>query len=277
MPGRPKTVCRAYWLAEGNPMNDDMVGSYWDRNAHIWARQVRAGYDSYREYYNTPAFVAFIGDISGKTVLDAGCGEGYNTRIFARSGANLTGVDVSEQMIELARDEEAREPLGIRFEVASMNDLCVFADDAFDMVVSTMALMDCADYDGAVAEFARVLRPGGTLAFSVTHPCFANDPREWHRDEEGNACELVTGPYRQASRIAEWTFGAAPDHEREPFQVPTFSRTVAEYLNPLAANGFCLKRILEPEPTDAACAKEPRLRKHKYFPQSMMVMATLEE
>ncbi|MEN6548843.1 MAG: class I SAM-dependent methyltransferase [Armatimonadia bacterium] len=254
-------------------MNDDVVGSYWDRNAHLWARQVRAGYDTYREYYNTPAFVAFIGDISGRTVLDAGCGEGYNTRIFARSGATLTGVDVSEQMIELARDEEAREPLGIRYEVSSVNDLSLFTADSFDMIVSTMALMDCADYNGAIAEFARVLRPGGTLAFSVTHPCFANDPREWHRDEDGNACELVTGPYRQSPRVVEWSFGAAPGYEREPFTVPVFSRTLTEYFNPLAPNGFCLERLLEPEPTEKACQKEPRLRKHKCFPQSMMVMA----
>lgn len=256
-------------------MNDDKVARYWDGNAQAWSDQVRAGYDTYRLYYNTPAFLAFIGDISGQTVLDAGCGEGYNTRLFARAGAHMTGSDVSEQMIELARDEEAREPLDIRYEVASMNDQSVFEDNSFDLIVSTMALMDCADYDGSIAEFARLLRPGGALAFSVTHPCFANDPRNWLYDEHGDAVELTTGPYRAAPHVAEWTFGAAPDDEREPFLVPVFARTLSEYFNALAPNGFCFERLLEPQPTDEACQKEPRLRKHKCFPQSLMVMARL--
>ena len=52
-----------------------------------------------------------------KDVLDAGCGEGYNTRILARGGARMTGVDLSERMIELAQAEERRAPLGIRYVV----------------------------------------------------------------------------------------------------------------------------------------------------------------
>ena len=42
-----------------------------------------------------PAFLKLVGNIKGKTVLDAGCGEGYNTRIFARMGAKITGIDIS--------------------------------------------------------------------------------------------------------------------------------------------------------------------------------------
>ncbi len=89
-----------------------------------------------------PSFFEFMGDLSGKTVLDAGCGEGHNTRLLARSGARMTGVDISERMIELARREEQSEALGIRYEVASFSDLSLFDDAAFDVVVSSMALMD---------------------------------------------------------------------------------------------------------------------------------------
>ena len=58
---------------------EQQVARYWDKNANLWADHVRKGWDAYREYFNNPAFFAFIGDLSGKTVLDAGCGEGYNT------------------------------------------------------------------------------------------------------------------------------------------------------------------------------------------------------
>ena len=64
-------------------------------------------------------------------------------------------------MIELARREEQREPLGIRYEVASFPDLSIFDDVSFDLVASSMALMDGPDFEGAVKEVFRVLRPGG--------------------------------------------------------------------------------------------------------------------
>ena len=97
-------------------MRDDFsvedVARYWDDNAAAWAEQVRRGADVAREWLNNPAFLAFIGDLRGRRVLDMGCGEGYNTRILARGGASMTGVDLSERMIALAQDDERRHPLG---------------------------------------------------------------------------------------------------------------------------------------------------------------------
>jgi len=137
------------------------VARYGDENANVWADHVRKGWDAYREHFNNPAFFQFMGDLSGKTVLDVGCGEGYNTRLLARSGARMTAVDISKRMIELGRQEEQREPLGIRYEVASFPDLSILDDLSFDVVASSMALMDGPDLEGAVKEVFRVLRPGG--------------------------------------------------------------------------------------------------------------------
>ena len=150
----------------------DEVARYWDDNAAAWAREVRQGHDVARELLNNPAFLAIIGDLRGRQVLDAGCGDGYNTRILARAGAHLTGVDLSARMIELAQEEERGAPLGIRYARASYTNLTLFADATFDAVVSFMAMMDGPRFDLAMAECLRVLRPGGRLAFSITHPCF---------------------------------------------------------------------------------------------------------
>ncbi len=75
------------------------VASQWDKNAEIWKEQVRKGFDIYREKLNNPAFFNFIGDVKGKKILDAACGEGYNTRKVAQLGAILTGVDISKKFI----------------------------------------------------------------------------------------------------------------------------------------------------------------------------------
>ena len=108
------------------------VAAQWDRNAEVWTDQVRKNFDIFREHWNNPAFLEFIGDLNGKKVLDAGCGEGTNTRIFARRGARITGIDLSDKMLEFARAEELREPLGIRYVHASYTDLRVFEDGSFD-------------------------------------------------------------------------------------------------------------------------------------------------
>ena len=137
---------------EPSELSEEEVARYWDQNADLWAQQVRKGWDYYREHFNNPAFLRFIGDLGGKAVLDAGCGEGYNTRLLARRGARIVGVDVSQRMVELAQQEQQREPLGIRYEAASFSDLSLFDDESFDVVVSFMALMDGPDFEGAARE-----------------------------------------------------------------------------------------------------------------------------
>ncbi|UCH33011.1 MAG: class I SAM-dependent methyltransferase [Armatimonadota bacterium] len=260
-------------------MSDDEVGRCWDENAEVWARHVRAGYDHYRDLYNNPAFFEFVGDLAGRMVLDAGCGEGYNTRLLARQGATMTGADISTKMIELARAEEQREPLGIRYEAASISDLSLFADATFDAVVSTMALMDCADYEGTIREFQRVLRPGGLLAFNVCHPCFTYAIRDWDYDEKGDVVGIRLGAYFQrGSHVERWRFGAAPDSEdADPFTVIYFHRTLAEFFNPFCAAGFSIEAVAEPQPTEEACQADPRLRKHRLVPQTLCVKARKAE
>jgi len=256
-------------------MKEDEVGRMWDENAEMWARGVRNGYDTYRDLFNNPAFLDFAGDLSGLNVLDVGCGEGYNTRLFAKQGARMTGADVSREMIRLAREAEEREPLGIHYEAAPAADMPVFADASFDAVVSTMALMDCADYDGAVAEIARVLRPGGLLAFSICHPCFINARLGHERDDDGRPVAVRIGDYFGAQPgVDVWRFGRAPaDEPGEPFKVPRFLRLLSQYLNALPESGLLIERVHEPQPTEEACREDARLWKWRLAPIFLYIKA----
>jgi SAM-dependent methyltransferase len=238
------------------------VARYWDQNADLWADEVRKGWDYYREHFNNPAFLRFIGDLGGKTVLDAGCGEGYNTRLLARSGARMTGVDISQRMVDLARQEEQREPLGIRYEVASFSDLSLFDDASFDTVVSFMALMDGPDFGGASREIFRVLRSPGELIFSITHPCFMTRGYGWVEDENGYATELTVADYfRRQPYVERWRFKGPAPKDAEPFAVPVFPRALSEYVNTLIRAGFVLEEIGEPRPSEEACKRHPWLRR----------------
>lgn len=249
------------------PIGPAEVVRCWDGNADRWADQVRRGWDAYREAFNTPAFFAFLGDLAGLEVLDAGCGEGHNTRLLARQGTHVTGIDISPRMIDLARAHEQREPLGIGYHTAAFDDLAPFAAGTFDCVVSFMALMDGPDLPGALRELHRVLRPGGRLAFSIRHPCFATPQTGWVRDEDGHETGLRVADYFAVEPfIGHWGFSKAPVADTgPPFAVPRSPRTLSVWINSIVDSGFRLTRLEEPRPTPEAVARHPwlgRWRQH---------------
>ena len=84
-------------------------------------------------------YLNLLGELGKKSILDLGCGEGFYPRKFRQKGAaQVVGVDLSPQMIELAKQQEAREPLGIEYLVA---DVCELGQiGSFDLVVASYLL-----------------------------------------------------------------------------------------------------------------------------------------
>ena len=245
-------------------MDSEQVGRYWDGNAEAWTKLARAGYDTYRDGLNTPAFLAMLPDVEGLSGLDVGCGEGHNTRMVAGRGARMVGVDISETFVRHARRAEEEHPLGIRYEVASAVEL-PFGGRSFDFATAFMSLMDIPETERALAEILRVLRPGGFFQFSVTHPCFDTPHRENLRDETGRTYAIEMGGYfrEREVEVAQWLFSAAPPEAREglpPFRIPVFRRTLSSWLNTLVEAGFALERFDEPRPSDEAVRERPGLR-----------------
>src|SRR3712207_6232179 len=175
-------------------MDHTEVGRLWNESAATWTLLARAGYDVYRDHLNTPAFFAMLPDVSGLAGLDIGCGEGHNTRLLARRGARMTAVDIAEVFIAHARQAEADEPLGIDYRVASAVEL-PFDDEAFDLATGFMSFMDVPETDRVVAEAFRVLKPGGFLQFSITHPCFDTPHRRNLRSPDGRTYAIEVGDY----------------------------------------------------------------------------------
>ncbi len=258
-------------------MGHERVGRYRDANAQAWTRLVRAGYDHYRDGLNTPAFMEMLPDVEGPSGLDIGCGEGHNTRLVARRGAKVTGTDISETFIRYAREEEGREPLGIRYERASAVDL-PFGGSGFDFAVAFMSLMDIPETGQVLAEAFRVVKPGGFLQFSIHHPCFDTPHRRYLRGEDGLTYAVEVGGYFHGhdGEVKEWSFAAAPPGEKErlrPFRTPLFTRTMGGWMNLLVDTGFGIERAGEPYPDDDAVRGRPGLRDAQIVAYSLHVRA----
>lgn len=113
-----------------------------------------------------------IGDLAGKRVVDVACGDGWLTRNLRKGGASeVVGVDISEEMIVLARRQEAREPLGIEYRVEDAR--AAGSSQEFDLAVSNWLLVYAHDRQelGAMCRgLASLINPGGRFVTLTTNP-----------------------------------------------------------------------------------------------------------
>ena len=193
---------------------------------------------AHNAYYEWPATRSLLAEVRGKRVLDAGCGPGHYAEWLLERGAEVVGVDVSPQMIRLARER-----LGGRaeFYLADLGrPLSFLADESFDVVLGALVFDYVRDWNPLFAEFRRLLRAGGVLVFSAGHPLL-----DYLQRGTGSyfTTELITFTWRG--------FGG------EPVDVPTYRRPLSAITEALTGSGFVIERILEPRPTDEFKSADP--------------------
>lgn len=105
----------------------------------------------------------------GERVLDLATGTGWTSRVVARCGAQVTGVDLGADLIAFAAEQARAESLDIAYQLGDAEAL-PFADGAFDAVVSTFGVMFASRPEAAAAELARVCRRGGRIALTTWTP-----------------------------------------------------------------------------------------------------------
>lgn len=126
-----------------------------------------------------PTIFRLLGDLHGRRILDAGCGNGYLSRLMAERGAQVVGAEPATGPLAYARRLEEERHDGIEY---LQRDLSRLGDvgAAFSAVVANLVFLDIADWRSALAHCVRVLAPGGLLVYSLIHPVWVSGRyEEW--------------------------------------------------------------------------------------------------
>jgi SAM-dependent methyltransferase len=209
---------------------------------------VGARYDGLAEWYDAFAreptewkrmteemLATLVGSGPGRC-LDLGCGTGTWVPLLAELGWTVSGVDLSEDQLRVAREN-----VGAVADELLQGDATAlpFEDASFDVVVAALVHTDFDDYDAALREAARVLRPGGRFVHLGTHPCFVSPAAR--SDEEGTW--FFAGYHER--RLVYDSPAFARGREGVRGRAGTWQVPLAALLNAVTGAGLRIERALE--------------------------------
>lgn len=181
-------------------------------------------------------------DLTGRRVLDLGCGYGWHCRYAAEQGAaSVLGIDQSSSMIgEAVR----RNPADcIEYRVCGIQEFD-YPEECFDLVLSNLVLHYIEDLEEVYRLVRRTLRPGGTFLLNIEHPTF------------------TAGVNQQFSADGFWPVDRYyyPGERTTDFlghEVKKYHHTLTQILNGLLRNGFVLEAVEEAMPPEQWRAQMP--------------------
>ncbi|WP_427893137.1 methyltransferase domain-containing protein [Kribbella sp. GL6] len=198
-------------------------------------------------HYERPAMLNLAGDVTGRRILDVGCGAGPLAAALRDRGAIMTGFDQSSAMVELARRRLGDD---IDLTVGDLAEPLPYDDAAFDDVVASLVLHYLEDWTKPLAELRRVLKPGGRLILSVNHPILYT----------------ALNPDGEYFDVVEFTYDA--EHDGRTVVYTNWHRPFQTMIDSFNAAGFRVATIAEP-PIDPDTPREliPDELKHVQRPR----------
>lgn len=223
----------------------------WNQSTRAWIEFVDRG-DPNREALLDEHMLRLCESPAGAHALDVGCGEGRFCRKLHTLGIRAIGVDPTPGLVH-----EAIARGGAAYARSSAESL-PFQSEVFDVVCSYLTLIDIEDFRTAIAEMARVLRPGGRMNVANLNP-FATSatPTPWVKDEAGNKLFFRIDRYlEERGDLVEWS----------GIQIVNFHRPMSAYFEAFLRARLVLTEFIEPRPTDKAVQRFPNLADAQMIP-----------
>ena len=185
-----------------------------------------------------------LGDVAGSRVVDIGCGEGRFSRLLAGLDAHVTGVDLTEPLIERARSLSVGAETYL---VGDAEDLAGLESDSFDLAVSYIVLVDLLDYGRSVEAAYRVLKPGGRFVVCNIHPMRSSVPYGWINQGGRKLFYALDNYTDEGPREFDW-WGR---------KFINMHRTLSSYVSAFLETGFVLEGLHEPVPSEEQLTENP--------------------
>jgi SAM-dependent methyltransferase len=233
-------------------VTDPAIG---DPTGSLAPLRMAARYDAVADTYASTAdnyrgsavatLLELVGPDPGPRVLDVACGHAPVARELARRGADVIGVDISNELLNRARSWVDGVSPDIEYVAGDATDPTLLAGEEFDLVVCNFGLSDIDDLDNACATVARLLVAGGRFVFSILHPCFAG-------------ADDVSGSWPAGRSYYDEGFWRA-EGQRSVLrrQVGANHRMLSTYINTLVVSGLAVDVVVEPPPESDWAAERP--------------------
>jgi ubiquinone/menaquinone biosynthesis C-methylase UbiE len=204
----------------------------WDRLSDDYqaAHNIPTEYIHYGPHCPTEDDLRLLGDVKEKDVVELGCGGGQCSIAFAKKGARVIGVDISERQLAYARKLASKEKVHVKFIKADIEDLSIIPDGSQDLVFSAYAFQYVKNLKEGFDEVYSILKSGGIFVFSLDHPFY------WCFPSNMSGLNVTHSYYDASSREG--------DLGRE------YPRTFSQLFNTLFESGFIVATILEPKPVE---------------------------
>lgn len=209
-----------------------------------------------------PAVLKMVPNLSGKRVLDLGCGFGWFARWAREHGAaSVLGLDLSANMIARAR-ADTDDP-AIEYRTADLEEI-ELEEASFDFAFSSLAFHYVEDFARLVRRVHRALTAHAHFVFTIEHPIYmaAAHPR-WFTDEEGRKTWPVNRYSIEGERRTDWLAKGVLKHHR----------TIGTTVNTLIRSGFAIRELVEFAPSAEQIAENSDLAEELERPMMLLVAA----
>ncbi len=218
----------------------DRLRSQWTGAAEDWIGQDQTIRADFLDSWMLDA----LGDVSGKRVLDIGCGEGRFTRLLAGLGARATGIDLTKPLLDRARRLAVADETYLLSDAETLDGI---ESESFDLAVSYIVLVDLHDYRASIEAAYRVLRPGGAFIVCNVHPMRMAVPMGWITQGGRKLFYPIDAYADEGPREFTW-WG-------KPFM--NMHRMLSSYIAAFLDAGFVLQALHEPTPTPEQLERNP--------------------
>ena len=216
------------------------------------------------DLFEIPALLSLLSDLSGKSLLDLGCGYGEHCKMFIDMGAkSVVGVDISEKMLEVAHRANSDPKITyLNIPIEDIDEL----DGQFDVVISSLAIHYVDSFAEVVKKIYDKMNTDGVFVFSQEHPigtaCINGN--RWTKDESGKKLYVNLSNYCvEGERESTWFVEG----------VKKYHRMFSTIVNTLVDVGFSVERMIEPFADAEMLKKYPQHDNLLHKPDFLLVKA----